>query len=268
MITAPVPALPSLAPSSVPGRADGATSRPSQTLPDARGWASLLWLGGLSAALLATLTVLHTGVFFVTGLPATVEEWFTLFQRSAVLGLLAFELLMVLFAVLSIPVALALFVVLRRVAPSLMTLFVALSLVSSLAFVVGRPAFEMLALATGHASAATEAQRAAYLGAGEAMLAVFHGTAFWVSYVLGSLSGLLLAAAMLRTTLFRRGTAYLRIASSALDFGLFIPTVGLFISLGSVICLLVFNVLVARRLFQLAAEARAQTPVETGRRLR
>ena len=72
-----------------------------------------------------------------------------------------------------------------------------------------------------------------------------------LSYLLGSVTGLLSAAAMLQSGIFSRTTAYLRIASSVLDFGIFVPTIGLFISLGSVVCLLLFNALVAHRLFQL-----------------
>jgi large-conductance mechanosensitive channel len=85
------------------------------------------------------------------------------------------------------------------------------------------------------------------------MIAMFHGTAFLVSYILGSITGLLIAAAMLRSSVFSRTTAYLRIGSSVFDFGIFIPGVGLFISLFSVLFLLVFNILVARRLLQLGS---------------
>jgi hypothetical protein len=148
-------------------------------------------------------------------------------------------------------VALALYAALRRTSPSLMALYLALSLVGIVAFIAARPAFEMLSLSSGHAAATTDAQRSLYLAAGEAVLAVFHGTAFWVSYVLGSVSGLIVAMVMLRSGAVGSATAYLRIASSVLDFGLFVPAVGLFISLFSVLCLLVFNILIARRLLQL-----------------
>jgi hypothetical protein len=226
----------------------------SQVLDGEPQWTRLYRIGGVSAALLAAITVLHSAVYFVAGLPATVAGWFALFHRNALLGLLAFELLMVVYVVLSVPVVLALAAALRRTSPPSMELYAALSLVGVAAFVAARPAFEMLSLSNAHAAAATEAQRAVYLAAGEATLAVFHGTAFWASYVLGSVTGLIVAAAMLRSAVFGRTTAYLRIASSLLDFGLFVPTIGLFISLFSVLCLLAFNVLVARRLLQLARE--------------
>jgi large-conductance mechanosensitive channel len=111
----------------------------------------------------------------------------------------------------------------------------------------------MLSLSSQYSAATTDAQRAAILGAGEAMVAIFHGTAFQVSYILGSIAGFLIAAAMLRSNVFSRTTAYLRIGSSVFDFGIFIPGIGLFISLLSVVFLLVFNIMVARKFFQLGS---------------
>jgi hypothetical protein len=229
-----------------------AAGEPSPVWRAEPDWTLLYRLGGGAAVLLAVLMVLHSAVFFVAGLPVTVAQWFALFQRNALLGLLAFELLMVVYVVLSVPVVLAVCAALWRTNPSLIAVYLALGLVGIVAFIAARPAFEMLSLSSGHAAATTDAQRSAYLAAGEAMLAIFHGTAFQVSYVLGSVTGLIVAAVMLRSPVFGRATAYLRIASSVLDFGLFVPTIGLFISLFSVLCLLAFNVLVARRLFQLA----------------
>jgi hypothetical protein len=87
-----------------------------------------------------------------------------------------------------------------------------------------------------------------------------------VSYILGSITGLLIAAVMLRSSVFSRTTAYLRIGSSVFDFGIFIPGIGLFISLLSVVFLLMFNILIARRLFQLGSsvwkEKAAMRPLE------
>lgn len=224
----------------------------------ASDWRWLYRIGGIAAALLVGVTVLHSGVFFVVGLPETVVEWFALFATNALGGLLAFELLMVVYVALSVPVVLALSVALRGANPSLMAAFAGLSLIGIMAFIAARPAFEMLSLSEGYAAASTQAQRSAYLGAGEATMAVFHGTAFWVSYLLGSIGGLIVAAVMLRSSVFGKTTAYLRIASSVLDFGLFVPTIGLFISLVSVLCLLGFNVLVARRLLRLGRGERHQ----------
>jgi hypothetical protein len=228
------------------------TAPPTERVDAAWRW--LYRIGGSAAVLLAALTVLHAAAFVVVGLPTTVVEWFALFERNGLLGLLAFELLMVVYVVLSVPVVLALAVALRRASPSLTALYAALSLVGIGAFIAARPAFEMLFLSGQYAAATTDAQRAVVLAAGEAMLATFHGTAFQVSYVLGSVGGLLISAAMLRSTLFGKATAYVRIASSVLDFGIYVPTIGLVISLVSVVCLLIWNILIARRLLQLGRD--------------
>ncbi len=214
-------------------------------------WRWLYRVGGLAALFMVVATVLHSGAFFAVGLPDDVGEWFALFASNPLGGLAAFEMLMVVYVLLYVPVAIALSVALRHTSPSLAVIFVALSLIAVVAFIVARPAFEMLYLSDGYAAATTDAERSAYLVAGTATLAVFHGTAFYVSYILGSISGLILSVAILRATVFSKRIAYLRIASSVLDFGLFVPTIGLGIAFGSVVCLVVFNVLVARRLLQL-----------------
>jgi hypothetical protein len=57
---------------------------------------------------------------------------------------------------------------------------------------------------------------------------------------------------MLRASIFSKATAYIRIASSICDLGLYIPVVGLYISIFSVLFLFVWNILIARKFFQLS----------------
>lgn len=218
-----------------------------------REWQGLYRAAAGSAIGMAAITLAQFVVFAVASPPVdgTAQDWFAVFQQSAWRGLLGFEGLLVVYALLSVVVSLGLGAALMPASRSLAALFVALSVIGGMAFVVARPALEMLWLSNQYA-AATEVQKASLLAAGEAMVAMFHGTAFQVSYVLGSLSGLLIAAAMLRSGLFSRTTAYLRIGSSVFDFGLFLPGIGLYISLVSVVLLLAFNILVARRFFQLS----------------
>ena len=216
-------------------------------------WKGLYITGGIAALVMVAIPLAQFASFTVAPPPleGNAGDWFAFFQRSAFLGLLGFEFLLVIYALLSVLVSVALFVALRAASQSLTALFLALSLIGSMAFVMARPALEMFSLSNQYSAATTDAQRAAILAAGEAMLAIFHGTAFQVSYVLGSMTGLLIAAAMLRSDVFSRTTAYLRIGSSIFDFGIYIPVIGLYISLLSVVFLLVFNLLVARRLLQL-----------------
>jgi hypothetical protein len=212
---------------------------------------SLYRIGGVAAALMVLVTILHIGVFFVVGLPESILEWFELFEGSPIGGLLAFELLLVVYVVLSIPLALALYAALRRTNPSLMSISLALALIGAVAFIISRPAFEMLSLSNAYATATTDAQRTAYIAAGEVTFAAFGGTTYWVSYIFGSIGGLMISVVMLQGAVFSKTTAYLRLASSVLDLGIFVPTIGLFIAIISVFCLMGFNILVAWRLLQI-----------------
>jgi hypothetical protein len=217
------------------------------------GWGTIYTIGGIAALTMAAITLSQFVVFAVAPPPleGTAADWFALFQKNALFGLLAFEFSLVVYVVLAIPVALAFYAALRRVDHSLTALFLALSIVGSACFIMARPALEMLLLSGEYTVATSDAQRAALLAAGEGMVATFHGTAFQVSYILGAVTGFVLSAVMLKSAVFSKTAAYLRLASSVLDFGIFIPVVGLFISLFSVVFLLVFNILIGRRLLQL-----------------
>jgi len=211
-------------------------------------------LGGVIAFVLAAITLTQFVAFMVAPPPlnGTALDWFTFFEKNRLFGLLGFELLMVVYVLLSSLLALSLFFALRKVNQSFMAIFLTLSFIGAVSFIAARPVFEMLSLSNQYAAATTDAQRAALLAAGEGMIAAFHGTSFHISYVLGSISGLILSHVMLKSDIFTKKTAYLRIASSIFDFGIYVPAIGIFISIFSVFFLLAFNILVGRRLLQLS----------------
>ena len=219
-----------------------------------RDWEPLYKTGGIALVAMAGIIIIQMFVFMTAPPPyeGSALDWFELFRANHLIGLVNFEVLMVVYVILSLLPTLALSVLHREASPSFVAIYLALSLVGVMSFIVARPAFEMLSISNGYAASTTDAQRAAFLAAGETLLATFHGMAFQVSYVLGSLSGLIISLIMLKANLFGRTTAWLRIASSVCDFGLYVPVVGLYISLFSVFFLLAWNILVARRLFQLA----------------
>ena len=220
-------------------------------LPQAK---NIYTLGGVAALLMVSIIVLQLIIFMTVPplLEGTVADWFALFQRSPLVGLLDFELLMIVYTLLSVPLGFALYFALRQTDQPLMGLFLALCIIGVGAFIAARPAFEMLRLSSQYAAATNEAERAIYLASGETLIATFHGTAFYVSYVLGSISGLILSLVMLKRHVFSPASAYVRIASSVFDFGLFIPVIGTFVSILSVLCLLAWDIMIARRLFQLS----------------
>jgi hypothetical protein len=172
---------------------------------------------------LSSIIPIQLIIFIVGGQPKTALGWFDLFRDNELAGLLAFEILFVVNAALGIATTLALYVALRRVSESLMAIATALGLVEAVAFIVARPALEMLYLSNQYADASTDAQRAALLAAGEALLATFHGTAFHVGINLFSIYYLIVSIVMLRSNIFGRATAYTGIVAAILNWGLYVP---------------------------------------------
>jgi hypothetical protein len=160
--------------------------------------------------------------------------------------------------VLMIPIILALYVALRRSNQSLMAIGSVMACIAIAAYYASRDAtFAMLALSQQYAAASTEAQRAVYLAAGQAMLASYNGTAFHLSYNLGQIAGIIISAVMLGNPLFGKVAAYAGILGNLIGFGLYIPAVGIYISLFSVVGLWIWYLLIARRFWQLGHQAEA-----------
>ena len=120
-------------------------------------------------------------------------------------------------------------------------------------FIATNPAFEMLSLSEKYAAANTDAQRAIFLAAGQAMLATWQGTAFQVAYITGSIAGIVIGAVMLQSGVFGKVTGWMAILANAVGFGLYVPVIGVYISVFSVFFLEVWYVLIARTFFQLGS---------------
>jgi hypothetical protein len=107
------------------------------------------------------------------------------------------------------------------------------------------------------AAATTDAERAAIRSAGQAMLAIWQGTAYDVSYVLGGIATLLIAVVMLRSQVFGRAIAYVGLVMGVL---MLVPatagTIGMYVSLISLVPTVIWFGLLARQFFQLASPER------------
>ncbi|HEV8669636.1 MAG TPA: hypothetical protein VGS01_02760 [Candidatus Limnocylindria bacterium] len=218
-----------------------------------REWRTLFRIGGLAAFSVLALVPLQMIVFFVWPPPASVVEWFALFQRSAVIGLLDMDLLMIVDYGLLAVFFLALYAALHRADRSLMAIALVAEGLAVAAYFASTTAFEMLSLSAQYAGAATEAERSASLAAGQAVYAAWQGTAFDVSYVLSSVAVLIASVVMLRSRAFGRTAAYAGLAMGAA--GLVPPTVGgvgLVLSLVSLLPMWVWLFITGRGLLRLA----------------
>jgi hypothetical protein len=230
--------------------------------PAAADWTWFYRAGGLAAvisALLIPVAILaHVLWPPPPWAPGAAGEWFAYIQANRLAGLLNLDLAMAIGLVLSVPLSLALYVALRQTSPAAMAIATATALLGTVLHLVSNSATELLAFSDAHATAVTEAQRAVYLAAGEAALSAYYGTVFQVSYILGYVAYILIGAAMLRGAVFGRVTAVLGIVTGVVGFGFYLPMIGLVLSVFTVLFIGIWNLLVARRLFQLARAARTQ----------
>lgn len=215
-------------------------------------WKGLYKVAGVAALISLVIIPIQIIVFIASPPPSTAIDWFTLFQNNKLLGLLSFELLIIVSVALAIPMYLAFYAALRRVSESFMAIATALGLVGIVAFFVARPVFDMLYLSDQYAAATTDAQRAMFLAAGEAMLAIFKGTASHLGYVFAALAPLIISVVMLRSNIFSKKTAYVGIITNVVALGFYIPKIGIIFGIISVFpFLMIWDILIARRFFQL-----------------
>lgn len=220
-------------------------------------WRPIYWAGGVAAVLSVATVVVAIPVFIVSPPPTTVADWFALLHRNALLGLFDLDLAMVVGTALAGVIYLALFGALRRVNAPVTALAVIVGLVGVATYFASNVAFNMLQLSNQYATATTGAQRTQLLAAGQATLAIWQGTAYDASYILGGVAILIISVVMLRSTIFGKVTACVGVL---FGFLMLVPgtagTVGLVLAFASLLPMVVWDVLVARRLFQLAAHAR------------
>jgi hypothetical protein len=208
--------------------------------------------GALAALLSVVFFPIQILVFLLNPPPGTVAGWFALFQNHALIGLLDLDLLLIVDQVLAMLIFLALYAALRRFNESVMIIATVLGLVSTILFIASNPAFAMLSLSHQYASATSEAQRTIFLAAGQTLLSTWQGSAFQVSYLLGSLAPIFMSVVMLQTKLFSKATAWLGIVANVIALGLYVPVIGTYISIFSVLFLWLWYLLMAQRFFQLS----------------
>jgi hypothetical protein len=166
-------------------------------------------IGGVSALIWAGMYFVALGVYIpayrVGPPPATVLEWFTLFQANPLTGLFFLGLADIIITILWGPMALTLYAVLKRSNQTWAMIATTFVFVGMAVFLSTNSAFSMLHLSRQYADAASEAQRSGLLSAGQALLAVTEGARM---LPLTWLAGLILSTVMLCSKTFNNLTAW------------------------------------------------------------
>jgi len=221
-------------------------------------WKDLYKVGGVTTVVLEVLIAFGVIAFLIwpysPGYTST-ENIFTAIQNDRLGGLMALDFLLFVSNLFGILLFLALYVSLKRVNESYALIALALGLFAAVLIVPARPISELFSLSDLYAAATTDAARSHYLAAGEALLALFNGTAMFVNTFLGGVSLLISSFLMLRSNVFSKSTAYVGIITNIAVCGFFLPGIGtvlLFLSLPGYV---IWYIQLARRFFQLARRA-------------
>jgi hypothetical protein len=227
-------------------------SRAAETGTGDTGWQSLYNLGGAAALVMAALIPIAAIPFILTPIPETVSGWFALMQNHPALGLAMLDVPNLIVNVIGALLYLALFAALRQIHPSYTAVALTLGLMAATLYITANPAFGMFSLSLQYQTATTEAQRAILLAAGQTLLTLYQSsTAFNISYAMGAAATLIMSIVMLNSGIFSKRTATAGILASLITLGLFVPKIGLYISIFSLIPYAIWLILVARRFFLL-----------------
>ena len=194
-------------------------------------WKLLYQIGGV-AALLAVFVfrrnlsaeLMASKGFGLIAVPARIPisalEWFTLLQSNKLIGLALLNVFdLVEYALVGV-MFLAVCAALWRANRSAMLAATVCGLGGVVLYFASNQAFAMLSLSERYAAATTDAQRATFLAAGEALLAInnpgvlHQGTGIYISLGLVLLAGLIMAVVMLRSTVFSKTTAIMGILAN------------------------------------------------------
>lgn len=196
--------------------ADGSTGR-------GRSFDAWLCSAGGTAAwiLLAYCLVTMIQLLVLGGPPATAEATFEVLQNNRLVGLLRLDLLTVLAMPLYYVLFFGLYAALRHTNLRLAAVATGLVVVGITLFLTTPSVLSLAHLADRHATAATAAQRQAYLAAGEALISadMWHSTAGLLSGLFVQVAGVLISLAMLQGPVFSRRLGYVGIFTFGLDLG-------------------------------------------------
>lgn len=185
-------------------------------------WKPLYKFGGIAALLqLAIVLALIIITAALGAKPTGVQEYFAVYQANKLVGLLRDDfssLLLVAMYLFTFP---ALYYALRRVNAAAVTLATLFTFIAVAVCFAAQSSFSLIYLSDQYAAAANEAQRAALLAAGEAILAadMWHSSGAYMSGILLQGAGIIISLVMLRSKDFSKVTAWAGLLANAFDLG-------------------------------------------------
>lgn len=230
-------------------------------------WKPLYRVGGYAPWVMIGFILIQILVMFSgEPFPASVEDWFSLFQRNLVLGLLYFNALDIFTITLLGLVLLALCAALRHGNESAAAIAAFLTVLGTAVFVT--PRAEILAVAlslTREYAAAADAVKAEILAAGRGVFAMGQPTLQTTGFLFIAAAAVILSAVMLRGGVFGKVTAVTGILAGILsvaDFfiAIFAPVPANALLMIGILVWVVWWILISRQLLQFESDTSKEKP--------
>lgn len=215
-------------------------------------WKELYKIAGIATIVMLILIPIQIAVFTIWPAPTSINEWFQLFQKSWLLGLLHLDFLYIINNIIVAIMYLAFYFSLRKKSQAKLLIALVIGLLGIAAYFSSNSAFEMLSLSQQFALSASETERVMFLSSGQSMLAQWRGTAFDIYYILNGITLLIIAGVMFKSSIYSRFTAVIGLIAGIL---MVIPStagsIGLIFSLASLVPWVIFATLVAIKFLKL-----------------
>lgn len=197
---------------------------------EADRWIALYKIGGVSFFVIAGLILFAIIAFFIWPYEpgaASTKEIFELLAQDTIGGLMALDLPMLVIVALNILPVLSLYVALKKMNESYALIALVLGLTTVVLLIFARPLLELVELSNRYTAATELDEKKQYLAAGDALLTLFNGTAWFIQTIFFVTWGLINSLLMLKSPIFSKLTAYVGIIVSALGYAFFIPVIGI-----------------------------------------
>jgi len=217
-------------------------------------WKDLYKMAGIAAIVSEVVILLGLVTYFIwpyTPGIKTTESIFLLLKSNPLGGLISLDLFLFVGNLFSILLFLALYVSLKQVNESYALIALVVGLIAVVLLIPSRPMSELFSLSAQYADATSLLAKSQYLAAGEALLALFNGTGWFMNTLLGAISLLVSSLLMLRIKIYGKSTAYVGIITNAVVCGFFIPGLGKFLLFLSLPGYMIWYFLLAKRFFQM-----------------
>lgn len=187
-------------------------------------------IGGISVLftlIMLVLSVLAYAIWPYAAGSTPLKDIFILTQDNIFAAFTALDLGYWLINIVYVFIYLTLYFSLRKENEVYSFIALVFGLIGVVSLISTRPVFEIFVLGDLYFSANTEAEKMQYLAAGEALIAQFHGSAWYISMFLTTASQLISSILMIKSNNYGKAIAYIGIVTCSIGLAFWIPKIGI-----------------------------------------